>query len=172
MTNFKLKKSFVLVSIIYYMLFTVFLTGCATVYTIEPGGKKYNKGYVVKRNDVIIPEFTVDTQGRAPEDKQVAEGRFKRRRKKISYYYKKIGYFGTTAAAHTKHFFSAFLAPFRAPFEGVKYHKYENDPEYRAKIDAQDEEEERLEQERIEAIQEEMDAFIEEDLKLEQQGSD
>lgn len=156
--------------LLFYFLLLIFLTSCAT-YTTARGGKKYNNGYVIKRNDVIVPEFTIDIQGRAPEDERLAEQRFKRRKKRILQYYKKMGYFGTMIWEHARHFSSGIIAPFRAPIEGIKYHKYENDPEYRAKIDAQDEEEERIEQERIKAIEEEMREYIEEDLELEESKS-
>ncbi|MBU2540379.1 MAG: hypothetical protein KJ593_00595 [Candidatus Omnitrophica bacterium] len=147
----------------------VFLSGCAAIYKIERAGKKYNNGYVVKRNEVIIPEFTIDNQGKAPEDIKTAEQRLKRRKKKILHFYEEIGYFGSRVMENTRLFLASFSAPFRAPVEGAKYHKYENDPDYRAKIDAQDEEEERIEQERIESIQAQMQQYIEEDLRLEQE---
>lgn len=166
-----IKKNKILFSAFCSLLCVLWLCGCTTLYTIESGGKKYNNGYVVKRNDVIVPEFTVDKQRKAPEDKKIAEERFKRRKKKILYYYKEMGYFGSTIWETHRAFLSFFLAPFRAPIEGAKYHKYERDPEYRAKIDAQDEEEEKKEQERMRAIEEEMYKYIQKDLELEEKDS-
>ncbi len=158
----------------YLLLFSVcvlgaFLSSCAAIYNIEPAGKKYNNGYVVKRNNVIIPEFTVDSKGRAPKDIQTADERFQRRKKAILHYYKRMGYFGSRVLENTRLFLSSFSAPFRAPIEGMKYHKYENDPEYRAKIDAQDTLEEKKEQDRIESIQAQMQQYIEKDLRLEEE---
>ena len=49
----------------------------------------------------------------------------------------------------------------------MKHNKYENNPDYRAKVDAQDALEENKEQERIDAIQKELHLYIEEDLRLE-----
>jgi hypothetical protein len=144
-----------------------FLSGCATVYTVEPGAKKYNNGYIVKRNSVIIPEFTVDTQGKAPSDLALAKERFKRRKSKILFFYKKMGYFGSTVMEDAQMFPTSLLAPFRAPIDGLKYHKYETDPAYRAKVDAQDEKEEKFEQEKILAIQKQMQQYIEDDVAAE-----
>ncbi|MEW6008615.1 MAG: hypothetical protein AB1629_03170 [Candidatus Omnitrophota bacterium] len=155
---------------LYLLLATCYfslLVGCATVYTIEPGGKKYNNGYVVKRNTIIIPEFTVDSQNQAPLDSKIATRRFKRRKKKILSFYQQMGYFGSTVLEDAKMFGSSFWAPFRAPIEGVKYHKYETDPVYRAKIDAQDEQEEKREQEMILSIQKRMQDYIVKDMELE-----
>jgi hypothetical protein len=150
------------------MCYTLFLSGCAALYTVERGGKTYNNGYVVKRNNVIIPEFTIDTKNAAPDDPEIARQRFKRRRHKILKFYEQMGYFRITAVEDGKFFVSAIAAPFRAPVEGLKINKYEHDPEYRAKVDAQDEEEENKEQEKLKAIEAKMKDFIVQDLKVEQ----
>ncbi len=164
MLNLKNNKS------LYFLLATPYfflLIGCATVYKIEPGPKKYNNGYVASRNSVIIPEFTVDSLGQAPADLKVAKDRFKRRKGKILLFYKQMGYFGSTVLEDARMFSSSITAPFRAPMEGVKYHKYETDSKYRAKVDAQDEEEEKKEQERILAIQKKMQDYIAKDMEFE-----
>lgn len=148
-------------------LYFLLLTGCATVYTIDLGPKKYNNGYVASRNSVIIPEFTIDNKGQAPTDLKIAKDRFKRRKRKILLFYKQMGYFGSQVLEDMRVFSSSLTAPFRAPIEGIKYHKYETDPKYRAKVDAQDEQEEKIEQERIQAIQKQMQQYIEKDMELE-----
>ncbi len=145
----------------------VLLCGCATTFTFAPGGKKYDNGYVVKRNDVIVPEFTVDKLGKAPADLNVAKARFKRRKKTIIHFYQEMGYFGSTITEDAGLFLSAFTVPVRTPIEGVKYNKYKNDPAYRAKIGAQDLEEGKKEQEKLKAIEDKMHEYIEKDIALE-----
>lgn len=145
----------------------VFICGCATTYKFAPGGKKYDNGYVVQRNDVIVPEFTVDNLGRAPADLNVAKERFRRRKKTIIRFYQEMGYFGSTITEDAQLFLSAFTVPVRTPIEGVKYNKYKTDPAYRAKIDAQDLEEEKKEQEKLRAIEDRMREYIEKDIAFE-----
>lgn len=160
------KRFFYQLSVISCLL-SAFLSGCATVYTTEQAAKKYNNGYVVKRNGVIIPEFTIDSQGKAPADKKVAQNRFVRRRHKILRYYRQMGYFGSAVSENAKMFSSAVGAPFIAPFEGRKYLRYERDPVYRAQVNAQDELEEKKLQERINAIVKEMKLYIDQDMAFE-----
>lgn len=148
-------------------LSSLFLCGCATTFTFAPGGKKYDNGYVVKRNDVIVPEFTVDKLGKAPADLNVAKARFKRRKKTIIHFYQEMGYFGSTITEDAGLFLSAFTVPVRTPIEGVRYNKYKNDPAYRAKIDAQDLEEQKQEQEKLKSLEVEMRKYIEKDIAFE-----
>lgn len=159
---------FILLSSVICLLSSVFLCGCATTYNFVPGGKKYSNGYVVERNDVVIPEFTVDKLGKAPQDLLIAKARFKRRHAMIIHYYRKMGYFGSQVTDDAKVFLGAFTVPVRTPIEAVNYNKYKNDPAYRAKIDAQDELEEKKEQERIMAIEEEIKNYINKDMELEE----
>lgn len=160
MKNFN--RSILLFAIVCFIS-SFFLSGCATTFTFAPGGKKYDNGYVVKRNDVIVPEFTIDKLGKAPADLNVAKARFKRRKKTIIHFYQKMGYFGSEITEDAQLFLSAFTVPVRTPIEGVKYNKYKNDPAYRAKIDAQDLEEEKKEQERLKVTEDKMHEYIEKD---------
>lgn len=158
---------FILLSSAACLLSLVFLCGCATTFTFAPGGKKYDNGYVVQRNDIIIPEFTVDKLGKAPADLNVAKARFKRRKKAIIHFYQEMGYFGSVISEDAGLFLSAFTVPVRTPIEGINYNKYKNDPVYRAKIDAQDLEEQKKEQAKLKAIEDKMREYIEKDMAFE-----
>lgn len=64
------------------------LSGCAT-YKFEHGKTPYDKGYVVARDRDVIPEYTIGKDNSAP-DLSLARERFRRRRKTVEQYYKKM----------------------------------------------------------------------------------
>ena len=75
--------------VILLVLLVVFLSGCAT-YKFQRGKEPYHKGYVVSRDDYIIPEYTTGKDNSVP-NLEIAKKRFKKRKATVEYYYKKMG---------------------------------------------------------------------------------
>ena len=155
--------------ILIILVFMFLVTGCAS-YKYEVVADPY-KGYVVKRNDYIIPEYTTDTKNIAPEDLKIAEARFKRRRDAVTDYYEKMGrvesQFRNIVLDYPLCLVTMVSAVFRLPSIIVSDYRYEHNPKYRARIDKRDEEKDRKEEERIGSLQKSLNRFIENDLRKE-----
>lgn len=150
-------------------LLVLFLSGCA-IYKFQRGKEPYRRGYVVSRDDYTILEYTIGKDNSVPNI-ELAKERFKRRRKTVEHYYKKMGYI-------ENHFKMAFWNPivislkviggiFRLPFIAISDYKYEHDPEYRDKIRRLEEEKDSLEEIRIKKLKDELNTYIQKDLASE-----
>lgn len=151
------------------VLLVVFLSGCAT-YKFQRGREAYNKGYVVSRDDYIIPEYTIGKDNSVP-NLEIAKERFKKRKDAVEYYYKKMGYI-------ENNFKSAFWDPpilflkfiggvFRLPAIAISDYKYEHNPQYREKIIKMQQEQDALEEARIQNLKQELNSYIQKDLAKE-----
>lgn len=151
------------------VLLVVFLSGCAT-YKFQRGKEPYNKGYVVSRDDYIIPEYTIGKDNSVP-NLEIAKERFKKRKATVEHYYKKMGYI-------ENNFKRAFWDPpvlflkfiggiFRLPSIAISDYKYEHNPQYREKIIKMQQEQDALEEARIQNLKEELNSYIQKDLAKE-----
>ena len=151
------------------VLLVVFLSGCAT-YKFQRGKEPYNKGYVVSRDDYIIPEYTTGKDSSVP-NLEIAKKRFKKRKATVEHYYKKMGYIGDSLK-------STFWDPpvlllkfiggiFRLPSIAISDYKYEHNPQYREKIIKMQQEQDALEEARIQNLKEELNSYIQKDLAKE-----
>ncbi len=143
--------------------------GCAT-YKFQRGKEPYNKGYVVSRDDYIIPEYTIGKDNAVPS-LELAKERFKERRRTVGYYYEKMGYiennlkriFWTPIVLFTK-----FIGGiFRLPSIAIADYKYEHDPQYREKVRKVQQEQDALEEARIQNLKKELNSYIEKELTKE-----
>lgn len=146
-----------------------FLTGCAS-YKYELASDPY-KGYVVKRNDFLIPEYTTDTKNKAPQNLAVAQQRFKRRQSVVDDYYKKMGrienQFKDLIFGYPLFLVTLVTAAFRLPFIAVSDYRYEHDPKYKAIIDKRDAELDKREEGIKDGLQKSLNKFIENDMTKE-----
>ncbi len=149
----------------------LFLSGCAT-YSLKKGDySPYNKGFIVTRYDRVIPEYTLGKDNSIPVDEQVARERFQRRRKAVEDYYKKMGYienrFRQNFIDPPKLIINTVIGVFRLPSIAIKDYKYNHDPKYKESIDKLEDTEYKAEKERIKALKDRLNAYIQEDLKKE-----
>lgn len=155
------------------ILAILFVTGCAS-YKYELASDPY-KGYVVKRNDYLVPEYTADTKNTAPQDLNVAKARFKRRHRIVDHYYKKMdkieNQFSALVLGYPLFLASLVSAVFRLPFIIVSDYRYDHDPKYRQRIDDRDDARDKREEERIKNLQSDLNKFIEEDMNKEAKSS-
>ena len=63
------------------VLLVVFLSGGCATYKFQRGKTPYDKGYVVSRDDKIIPEYTIGENNSVP-NLELARERFKKRKNK------------------------------------------------------------------------------------------
>ncbi len=162
-----MKKTILLV------LLVVFLSGCAT-YKFQRGKEPYNKGYVVSRDDYIIPEYTIGKDNSVPSI-ELAKERFKKRRQTVEYYYEKMGYIEnklkTTFWEPTVLFLKFIGGVFRLPSIAISDYKYEHNPQYREKIIKMQQEQDALEEARIQNLKKELNSYIQKELaKKDTQG--
>ena len=152
--------------IIFLLVLTVFLSGCAT-YKFHRGKAPYDKGYVVSRDDKIIPEYTIGANNSLP-NLELARERFKKRRETVEYYYSKMGYIDTALKSTFWDppviFFKFIGGIFRLPSIAISDYKYEHNPEYREKIIKMQEEREAKEEARIQNLKKELNAYIQGEL--------
>ncbi len=148
----------------------LFLSGCAT-YKFQKGQPPHDKGYVVSRDSYTILEYTIGKENSPPDDLESAKERFKRRRTSVEYYYKKIGSvenrFKQIFLDYPVLFVKFMGGIFRLPFIAISDYKYEHDPQYREKVRMREEKEDLSERERIKSFKEELNKYIQNDLKRE-----
>jgi len=158
-----MKKTILLV------LLVVFLSGCAT-YKFQRGKEPYNKGYVVSRDDYIIPEYTIGKDN-SVSNLEIAKERFKKRRQTVEYYYEKMGYienkFKTTFWEPAVLFLKFIGGVFRLPSIAISDYKYEHNPQYREKIIKMQQEQDALEEARIQNLKKELNSYIQKELAKE-----
>ncbi|MFH1202412.1 MAG: hypothetical protein V1674_05945 [Candidatus Omnitrophota bacterium] len=147
--------------------------GCAT-YKFESSAKSYGGGYCMKRNERLIPEYTVDQDQQAPKDLDLAKQRFNRRKGMVKYYYGKMGYIDSPFKMYFVDYFKLWgnmiIGVFKMPFVAISYNKYEKDPKYREKIDNLEAIAEQKEEARIRALQDALNKYIKNDSEKEEQA--
>lgn len=156
---------------LYLLLIVLFLSGsgCA-VYRTHLGKASFDKGYVVSRNDYTIPEYTIGGDNSVP-DIDTAKQRFKRRRKVVEDYYKKMGYIENNFKRNIWNpcwsFMGVVGGVFRLPFIAVSDYRYEHNPKYKDSVDLIEKERASRDKSRIKTLKERLDSYLEEDLKKE-----
>jgi len=148
-----------------------FLSGCAT-YSLQKGEKApYNQGFIVTRYDRLLPEYTLGKDNAVPADEQTARERFRRRRVEVETYYKKMGYienrFKQNFIDPPIFMLKAVLGIFWLPSIALNDYKYNHDPQYKESVDKQEDAAYKTEKQRIQAIKDQLNAYIQEDLKKE-----
>jgi len=154
----------------FLLILSLVLSGCAT-YKFDLSQPPYSKGFVVTRDYRTIPEYTIGEGNNVAESLELAEQRFKRRRKTVESYYKQMDiiennfarFFWTPMAMIGK----TVVGVFRLPFMAYSDYRYYRDPEYKARVIEKDNELEALEQARLEKLKNELSAYIQEDLSEE-----
>jgi hypothetical protein len=156
-------------SLVIILVFIV--TGCAA-YKFESSAKLYGAGYVVKRNERVIPEYTMGPDEQAPQDLKLAKERFDRRKSVVKYYYGKMGYIDSLFKMYSLDYFkfmgNVIFGVFKLPFMAYSYYKYEKDPKYRQKIDKLEVEADQKEEARIRSWQDKLNQYIKKDLGKEE----
>jgi len=141
------------------------LCGCAT-YNIQ----QEKNGFAVARYKKVIPEYTEGPDGSFP-DKALAEERFKRRKKTVEYYYKKMGFmdnrFKQVFIEPPVAFIQFIAGIFRMPFIMASDYKYNHNPQYKEKIDKLEDQQYESEKARIKGLKAELNFYIKGDLAKE-----
>ena len=122
----------------------------------------------MRRHGLLIPEYTIDANGNAPQDKKIAESRFKRRKDTVNYYYKAMGRIYDDALSRLSDMRKMVTGPFRLPGAAIEDYKYEHNPEYREEVDAQRFEAEMKERQRKNELKKELQEYLGRDSKVEQ----
>lgn len=159
-----------------YLLFFIIIlltSGCAT-YKFQRGKAPYNKGYVVLRDNCTILEYTVGKDNTVPA-LELAKERFKRRKRIVEHYYRKMGSIENRFKEETwdrivmslKLIGSVFTIPGRI----ISAYKYKNNPEYREKIEKIEAERNAQEEARIKKLKEELYTYIQQDISKEEIGN-
>lgn len=147
----------------------IFLSGCAT-YKFQRGKVPYDKGYVVSRDGYTILEYTIGPDNSVPK-LGLARERFKKRRKIVEHYYKRMGYienhFKMTLWNPCITFMKGVGGVFRFPFIAVSEYRYERNPKYREKINARERAEDAKEEARIQELKEKVNTYIQKELNKE-----
>lgn len=149
----------------YFIVLCIFLCGCAT-YNIQ----QEKNGFAVARYKKVIPEYTIGPEESFP-DKELAEERFKRRKKTVEYYYKKMGFIDNR-------FKQVFIEPpvvfvkfvtglLRIPFIMASDYKYNHNLQYKDRVDKLEDQRYEAERARIKELKGELKLYINEDLKKE-----
>lgn len=157
--------------IIAALLCLTVLSGCAP-YRINQGIKApMDKGYVVSRDGVAFPEYTISEDGLPPDNVYLARQRFKRRRKVVEDYYKKLGVmdnrFKENIPDRLGYFWGIVGSVFTLPVRTVNAYRYEYDPKYRERIDKIEEEKTARLKERVEKLRAELKEYIRKDMEEE-----
>ncbi|MDI6606299.1 MAG: hypothetical protein QME65_04055 [Candidatus Omnitrophota bacterium] len=154
------------------ILSLAFLSGCAP-YRIEKGIKKpYDQGYVATREGKVILEYTIGPDNKVSDDIELARVRFRRRRRAVEDYYKKMGIIENRLKENVSDrlgfFWGIVGGVFNMPVRIASEYRYNHNPEYRARVDKRLEEQEARAKARLEELKAELAAYIEEDLRQEQ----
>lgn len=153
------------------ILLALFLSGCAT-YKFQKGQPPHDKGYLASREGYTILEYTIGKDNTLPPTVGLAKERFKRRRRVVEHYYKKMGNienrFKEAVVDYPVMFLKLALGAFKMPGIAIKDFRYERNPKYREKIDKLEEEKETQEQARINKLKGVLDNYIRKDIQKEQ----
>ncbi len=146
--------------------------GCST-YRVQKGTEPYEAGYVVTRDNFLIPEYTLGAGDSVAADPQLAQERFQRRRKTVENYYTQMGYiesrFKEIFVDNITGFGKAAVGVFKLPFIAVSDYRYRKSPAYRQRIDARHQQDDAREEARVAKLREQLDGYIRQDILQEQQ---
>lgn len=154
-----------------FLVFCLLLcSGCAT-YRYGKGQSPYDKGYVVTRQNIAIPEYTLGKDNTVPADLKVAKERFKRRKVTVEKYYKKMGlvenrfkqYIFNNMVNMLKLIGGVLTLPYRA----YEDYRYTNNKAYHEKVVRESEQEDSAEKAKMKTLHQELNAYIQEDLAKE-----
>lgn len=151
-------------------LLVTFLAGCAT-YRFQHGSKPYDKGYVASRDDNTILEYTLGKDNTVPDNLALARERFKRRRKIVEHYYKKMDYIDN-------HFKMIFWNPciytlktmkgiFRLPFIAISDYRYAHNPKYRERMGKTEAQIDAQEEKHLQQLKDKLNLYIQKDIARE-----
>lgn len=156
--------------IAFLALSLVFLSGCAA-YKFQKGQPPYDKGYVASREGYTIVEYTIGNDNTVPQKVALAKERFKRRRRVVEDYYKKMGNIENrlkeAVVDYPVMLFKLALGVFKMPGIAVKDYRYERNPKYKERIDRLEDKKEAREQERIDRLKAALNEYIRKDLEKE-----
>lgn len=155
--------------IVCLILMCLFLSGCAT-YKFQHGKPPYDAGYVVTRDGLAVPEYTLGENNSVP-DMDVAKRRFDRRRKIVEYYYEEMGLMQSRLQEVVWNpavgLVKLITGIFRLPFIAADNHKYDHNPEYRKKVQKQREEKQAREDAREQRLKIALASYVSRDLDYE-----
>ena len=158
------------------LLCAFFVSGCAP-YKVVRGTKPPAKdGYVFLRDGVMLPEYTIGEGGLAPDNVYLAKERFKRRRKTVEAYYKKMGVienrFKENIPDRLGYTLGMVGSVFTLPVRTVKSYRHEYDLKYRARVDRADAEKDALEKTRLEKLRADLNNYIKQDVEQEKRDKE
>lgn len=152
------------------LILVLFLSGCAP-YKFQKGQPPYDKGYVASREGYTIVDYTIGRDNTVAQNVALAKERFKRRRRVVEDYYKKMGAienrFKQAVIDYPVMFFKLALGVFKMPGIAIKDYRYNHNPKYRERIDKLEEEKEIQEQARIKKLKDALNNYIQKDLEKE-----
>jgi len=152
-------------------LAVLFLSGCST-YKFQRGEEKpFDQGYVVYRDGYMIPEYSLGENNSVPNDVELAKERFKRRRKMVEYYYRKLGqiensferFFWNPCGMCIKTVFGQL----KLPFVAISNYKYNHNPQYKEKMIKIDDQRQAKERARVNQIKDQLNTYVQKDLTSE-----
>jgi len=162
--------------IIAVILCSVLLAGCAT-YKFQRGKSPYDTGYVVWRNNEMIPEYTLGQDNTVPQDLALAKERFNRRRKQVEYFYNQMGYlknsFRQVFLDPPTYLIKLVIGVFRLPFIAVSQYRASHNPAYRERLIKLQQAQDLKEELRLNKLKEQLRDYIQKDIAWEnswQQG--
>ncbi len=162
--------------ILIVLLCLVLLSGCAPYKVVRGTKPPVKDGYVFLRDGVMLPEYTVGDGGIAPDNVYLAKERFKRRRKTVEVYYKKMGIidnrFKENVPDRLGYTLGIVGSVFTLPVRTLKSYRHEYDPKYRARVDRAEAEKEALEKARLEKLKTELNDYIKLDLEQEKRDKE
>lgn len=146
------------------------LTGCASYKYQKTEAPEGKTGYVVAREDRVIPEYTIGPDNSYP-GLQLAEARFKRRKDMVEYYYKKMDLirnrFNDGVKTYGYLFIGIATSVFRLPFAATSDYRYEHDPAYKARMDKIYAEQEAAEAARVAQLKIALNDYMQREFALE-----
>ncbi len=155
----------------FLFLCLLFCSGCAT-YKYEKGAKApYNKGYVVTRQNYMIPEYTVGKDNVVPSDLKLARERFKRRRHTVENYYKQMGLIENRFKQYVVNNMANMLklvgGVFTLPYRAYEDYQYTHNKAYHDKIVRESEQDDAAEKIKFKTLRQELNTYIQDDLAKE-----
>ena len=157
--------------IIFFSLLVLFLSGCAT-YKFQKGQPPYNKGYVASRDGYTIVEYTIGRENTVAPNVALAKERFKRRRRIVEDYYKRMGAienrFKQAVVDYPVMLFKLAFGVFKMPGIAISDYRYNHNPKYKERMDKLEEKKEAREEARIKKLKDALNIYVEKDLQKEQ----
>jgi hypothetical protein len=155
------------------LLLVILLTGCASYKFKKAQAPDGNTGYVVAREEKVIPEYTAGKDNSLP-DLRLAEERFKRRKGMVEYYYKRMDSIQNRFHEGVKIYGTLIVGMatslFRLPFVAISDYRYEHNPQYRTKKQKFYEAQDAAEEKRIASLQKSLNDYLQKDFTLEEKN--